>query len=76
MYWTDVAGVFVALFVGLLQCGLIAWGISKMDKNNENREASNAALLGMGVALQSQSAVLADIGAGIREILQRSQPVR
>ncbi len=63
----QIASLAAPLFVGLLQCGLIGWGLWMMSISNKSREANNAALLGMGAALQSQSAILADIGAGIRE---------
>ncbi len=62
----QIASLAVPLFVGLLQCGLIGWGLWMMSISNKSREATNAALLGMGAALRSQSAVLADIGAGLR----------
>ena len=38
-HWTDVAGVFVALGVGVAQCGLIAWGIRVMRDSNLTRES-------------------------------------
>ena len=50
------ASLTVPFFVGLLQCGLIAWGISKMDKSDEGRDV-------LLTALKDQSSVLADIGA-------------
>ena len=53
------ASLAVPLFVGLLQCGLIAWGLSKLDKSNEGRDV-------LLTALKDQSSVLADIGAALR----------
>lgn len=38
-HWTDVAGVFVTLGVGVTQCGLIAWGIRVMHNSNLTRES-------------------------------------
>ena len=38
------ASLAVPLFVGLLQCGLIAWGISKLDKSDEGRDVLLTAL--------------------------------
>ena len=65
--WTDIAGTAVAAIVGLGQCGLIAWGIKVMKGSNEIRTATMK-------ALQAQGEVLADIGAGIREVLERTDP--
>ena len=62
----QIASLAVPLFVGLLQCGLIGWGLWMMSISTKSREADNAALLGMGAALQSQSAILADIGAALQ----------
>ena len=62
----QIASLAVPLFVGLLQCGLIGWGIWELRGSDKSRDANNAALLGMGAALQSQSAILADIGAALR----------
>ena len=71
----QIASLAVPLFVGLLQCGLIGWGIWEMRGNNKSRDANNAALLGMGAALQSQSSVLEDIGAGIQALLKEREAV-
>ena len=62
----QIASLAVPLFVGLVQCGLIGWGLWMMSISTKSREANNAALLGMGAALQSQSAILADIGATLQ----------
>ena len=74
--WTDVAGVLVAGVVGLGQCALIAWGIKVMKGSNESREANMEASRNQHEAtmkaLQDQGQVLADIGAGIREVLERT----
>ena len=35
------AQVFTALTIGLLQCGLIAWGIQIMKASNASREETN-----------------------------------
>ena len=63
--WTDVAGVLVAGIVGLGQCVLIAWGIKVMKGSNDSRTAAME-------ALKDQGQVLAEIGAGIREVLERT----
>ncbi|MCE2488214.1 MAG: hypothetical protein J4F42_22090 [Desulfurellaceae bacterium] len=48
--------VAVAFLVGMAQCALIAWGVAVMKGNTKSRDASLEAL--------------ADIGAGIRELLR------
>ena len=62
--WAEIAAVVVSGVVGLLQCGMIAWGLrrwgqdtDKIRKQNERwREES-----------REQTKVLADIGQGIRD---------
>ena len=54
------------VMLGVAQCALIGLGIWVMSGSNKNREANNAALIGMGAALQSQS-------AGIQELLTRTE---
>ena len=44
-HWTDVAGVIVALVVGVAQCGLIAWGIRVMHNSNLTRESRHAEVM-------------------------------
>ena len=44
-HWTDVAGVFVALLVGGVQCGLIAWGIRIMRDSNLTRESRHTEVM-------------------------------
>ncbi len=44
-HWTDVAGVFVALGVGVAQCGLIAWGIRIMRDSNLTRESRHTEVM-------------------------------
>ncbi len=72
-YWQ----VGATLVVGLVQCALIAWGVSVMKGSNASRDATLVALQRQGEAfqhqqeaLQRQGEVLADIGAGIRELLR------
>ena len=79
-YWQ----VGATLVVGLVQCALIAGGVSVMKGSNASRDATlvalqrqgeafqhqQEALRRQGEALQRQGEVLADIGAGIRELLR------
>lgn len=51
--WTEV----VAAGVGLVQCGLIVWGLWMMREAGERRDRQ----------LDRQEQALEDIGAGIRE---------
>lgn len=59
--WTDITTALAA--VGVTQCGLIAWGIRVMRDSNQSRDATLT-------ALKDQSQVLADVGAGIQELLR------
>ncbi len=61
------AAVTAAYIVGLVQCGLIGWGLWLMSRSNASRDATLTALERQGEALRAQGAVLAEIGAGIRE---------
>ncbi len=47
----------VAFLVGIAQCGLIYYGLLRMEKTGQRRDAQ----------LDRQAKVLEDIGAGIRE---------
>lgn len=62
-------GDLITLGIGLLQCGLIAWGIWVMRGSNESRAATNQLMI-------AQSKALADIGAGIREQVELSRAQR
>ena len=42
----------VALIVGMVQCGLIAWGISEMRGSNSSREATNQMMIQQSKALE------------------------
>ena len=42
----------VALIVGMVQCGLIAWGISEMRGSNKSREATNQMMIQQTKALE------------------------
>ena len=55
----------VALIVGMVQCGLIAWGISMMRESTKSREATNQMLADIGAGIREQS-------AGIRALLERT----
>ena len=56
-----------SILVSLAQCALIAWGIWSLNKNNESREAGNQLFVDIGAGIREQS-------AGIRALLERSQP--
>ena len=75
--WAAFLQVGAALLVGLVQCGLLAWGISVMQESNKSRDATlttlgdqSKVLADIGQALRDQSKALADIGAGIQELLR------
>ena len=61
--WTDIAQAIV----GLLQCGLIYFGLRQMGKASEER---NRQLDQQGRQLDQQGEVLAAIGAGIQALLK------
>ena len=68
------AQVFVALVVGLVQCGLIAWGLRRMGIASEERNRQldqQAEVLGkIGQALDHQGAALDRQGEMMTEALQ------
>ena len=64
--WAAFLQVGAALLVGLVQCGLLAWGISVMKESNKGRDATLT-------SLRDQSRALADIGAALRD---QSQALR
>ena len=87
--WAAFLQVGAALLVGLVQCGLLAWGISVMQESNKSRDATlttlGATSHARGPSPQrpepslsryrvkasgSRSQALADIGAGIQELLR------
>ena len=59
------------LLVGLAQCGLIAWGIKKMDTSNQRRERQEAQAEARHeetmLALQQQ-------GEALRTLIERTAP--
>ena len=73
--WEEIAAVVVSGVVGLLQCGVIAWGLRQMGKASEERtvqldimrEESRGQLDIMREESREQTKVLADIGQGIRD---------
>ena len=76
--WAEIAAVVVSGVVGLLQCGVIAWGLRQMGKASEEhtaqldimREESRGqtkVLADIGQGIRDQGMVLADIGQGIRD---------
>ena len=84
-HWTVIFGSVGGLAVGLIQCGLIYVGLKRMGQASEERKAQHqetmAALTQQSeerkaqhqetmAALQQQGTALADIGAGIRGLLQ------
>ena len=69
--------------VGLVQCGLIGYGLWIMHRGNADRaeqqqsqQQQTATLADIGTALRQQGAVLADIGAGIQELLRDRHATR
>ena len=65
--WAAFLQVGAALLVGLVQCGLLAWGISVMQESNKSRDATLTTLGDQSQALRDQSQVLADIGKALRD---------
>ena len=60
--WTEVAGVVIAAFIGLAQCGLIGYGLWMMREAGQRRDRQ----------LDQQEKALEDIGSGIRALLERT----
>ena len=81
--WAEIGAVIVTGVVGLLQCGVIAWGLRQMSKASEERaqqmsqasEDRNRQLDIMETGQREQSRIQADtlgqIGQGITELLRR-----
>ena len=80
-----------ALLVGLAQCGLIAWGIRKMDASNQRRERQEAQAEARYeesarqaesrhaetmLALQQQGEYLKQQGEALRVLIERTAPKR
>ena len=78
-----------ALLVGLAQCGLIAWGIKKMDASNQRRERQEAQAEARHeesasraearhaetmLALQQQGEYLKQQGEALRTLIERTAP--
>ena len=78
-----------ALLVGLAQCGLIAWGIKKMDASNQRRERQEAQAevrheesahqaearhAETMLALQQQGEYLKQQGEALRTLIERTAP--
>ena len=78
-----------ALLVGLAQCGLIAWGIRKMDASNQRRERQEAQAEARYeenarqaetrhaetmLALQQQGEYLKQQGEALRVLIERTAP--
>ena len=76
-----------ALLVGLAQCGLIAWGINKMDASNQRRERQEAQAevrheesahqaearhAETMLALQQQGEYLKQQGEALRTLIERT----
>ena len=66
-----------ALLVGLAQCGLIAWGIRKMDASNQRRERQEAQAEARHeetmLALQQQGEYLKQQGEALRTLREREE---
>ncbi len=65
---------WIALGVGVMQCGLIGWGVFVMQGSTASRDATLLALQNQGEALrdqreafQNQGEVLKDQGAALRD---------
>ena len=77
-HWTAVLGGVGGLAIGLIQCGLIYVGLRRMGQASEERKDQHQETIQTMqtqhqenmTALKQQGAVLADIGAGIRELLR------
>ena len=67
-----MAGPAVALIGGVAQCVLIWLGIQAMQGSNTNREDSLATLAKQNEAMDHQNKVLAEVSAGLRELLLRT----
>ena len=70
--WAEIAAVVVSGGVGLLQCGVIAWGLRQMSKASEDRNRQ-LDLMETGQREQSriQAETLGQIGQGITDLLRR-----
>lgn len=70
------AQVFATLVVGLVQCGLIAWGLWQMSQSGKRRDRAmdqQAETLGkIGQALDRQGAALERQGEVLAELLRRT----
>ena len=66
-----IATPVVALIVGAGQCGLIYWGLRQMSKAAESRSTQVDEIC---TGMRTQGKALEDMGAGIRELLNRTQP--
>ena len=66
-----------ALLVGLAQCGLIAWGIKKMDASNQRRERQEAQAEARHeetmLVLQQQGEALKQQGESMRTLRERQE---
>ncbi len=66
-----------ALLVGLAQCGLIAWGIRKVDASNQRRERqeeqAEARHEETMLALQQQGEYLKQQGEALRTLRERQE---
>jgi hypothetical protein len=64
---------WIALGVGVMQCGLIGWGVFVMQGSTASRDATLLALQNQGEALKNQGEALKDQGPAFqnqREALQ------
>ena len=76
--WAVYIQAGAALLVGLMQCGLIAWGINKMDVSNQRRERQEAQAEARHeetiLALQQQGEALKQQGEALRTLIERTAP--
>ena len=58
--------LIVSSVIGLIQCGLIYYGLRRIEQTGKRRDKQ----------VDQQGEALAEIGAGIREVVQQSQQQR
>ncbi len=73
--WVGIAQAAVALTVGLLQVGVLGWGIRYMARMGERREQQHAERHAETMAtLQLQGEALRTQGEALRTLIERTAP--
>ncbi len=67
--WTQAYAAMAQVFVSLLQCGLIGWGLWQMQRASYSRDRQ---LDRQDKIMEQQGKALENIGLGIQELLKRS----